>query len=175
MAQVDPFAILRAAYAALQQISVSLEEAAENLGCTGARKFRRITLPLIMPGLFAGGTLVFIWSFTELGTPLMLNYERCAPVQIYDALGAEHLATVTYTNTGPGAWGYDISVDGADVTGGTPGTPSSIGTGNVTFGPTGLLTAPAADVAFDLPGLAETLTALRNLKFARERGAGAAR
>jgi uroporphyrin-3 C-methyltransferase len=31
------------------------------------------------------------------------------------------------------------------------------------------------DVSFDLPGLAETLTALRNLKFARERGAGAAR
>ena len=32
-----------------------------------------------------------------------------------------------------------------------------------------------ADVSFDLPGLTETLTALRNLKFARERGAGAAR
>ncbi|MDP1735046.1 MAG: uroporphyrinogen-III C-methyltransferase [Sulfuritalea sp.] len=31
------------------------------------------------------------------------------------------------------------------------------------------------DVSFDLPGLAETLTALRNLKFARERGAGTAR
>ena len=31
------------------------------------------------------------------------------------------------------------------------------------------------DVSFDLPGLAETLTALRNLKFARERGAGVAR
>ena len=30
------------------------------------------------------------------------------------------------------------------------------------------------DVSFDLPGLAETLTALRNLKFARERGATAA-
>jgi uroporphyrin-3 C-methyltransferase len=31
----------------------------------------------------------------------------------------------------------------------------------------------ATDVGFDLPGLAETLTALRNLKFARERSAGA--
>jgi uroporphyrin-3 C-methyltransferase len=31
------------------------------------------------------------------------------------------------------------------------------------------------DVTFDLPGLAETLTALRNLKFARERSGGAAR
>ena len=41
-----------------------MEEAAENLGCTGFRKFRRITLPLIMPGLFAGGTIVFIFAFT---------------------------------------------------------------------------------------------------------------
>ena len=40
----------------------------------------------IMPGLFAGGTIVFIWSFTELGTPLIMNYTRCAPVQVYDAL-----------------------------------------------------------------------------------------
>jgi iron(III) transport system permease protein len=39
-----------------------------------------------MPGLFAGGTIVFIWSFTELGTPLMLNYTKCAPVQVFDAL-----------------------------------------------------------------------------------------
>jgi uroporphyrin-3 C-methyltransferase len=37
-----------------------------------------------------------------------------------------------------------------------------------------LATLATTDVAFDLPGLAETLTALRNLKFARERG-GAAR
>ncbi len=37
-----------------------------------------------------------------------------------------------------------------------------------------LATLAPPDVAFDLPGLAETLTALRNLKFARERG-GAAR
>ena len=46
----------------------AMEEAAQNLGCTGFRRFRKITLPLIMPGLVAGGTIVFIWSFTELGT-----------------------------------------------------------------------------------------------------------
>jgi iron(III) transport system permease protein len=74
------------AAAALANIDPAMEEAAENLGCTGWRKFRRITLPLMMPGLFAGGTLVFIWSFTELGTPLIMNYTRCAPVQVYDAL-----------------------------------------------------------------------------------------
>ncbi len=41
-------------------------------------RFRRITLPLVMPGLFAGCTLVFIAAFTELGTPLILNYFRAA-------------------------------------------------------------------------------------------------
>jgi iron(III) transport system permease protein len=72
--------------AALANIDPAMEEAAENLGCAGFRKFRRIALPLMMPGLFAGGTLVFIWSFTELGTPLIMNYTRCAPVQVFDAL-----------------------------------------------------------------------------------------
>ena len=37
-----------------------------------------------------------------------------------------------------------------------------------------LKTLATADVSFDMPGLAETLTALRNLKFARERVAGSA-
>lgn len=72
--------------AALANIDHAMEEAAENLGATGWTKFRRITLPLITPGFFAGGTIVFIWSFTELGTPLIMNYTRCASVQVFDAL-----------------------------------------------------------------------------------------
>jgi iron(III) transport system permease protein len=69
--------------AALANINPAMEEAAENLGCTGLRKFFKITLPLIMPGLFAGGTIVFIWAFTELGVPLMFDYTRITPVQIF--------------------------------------------------------------------------------------------
>ena len=72
--------------AALANIDPAMEEAAENLGCTGWRKFRRITLPLMMPGLFAGGTIVFIWAFTELGVPLMFDYTRVTPVQIFRGL-----------------------------------------------------------------------------------------
>ena len=72
--------------AALANIDPAAEEAAQNLGAGGATIFRRITLPLIMPGLFAGGTLVFITSFTELGTPLLLGCTRCAAVQIYDEI-----------------------------------------------------------------------------------------
>ncbi len=69
--------------AALANVDPAMEEAAENLGCTGFRKFRRITLPLIMPGLFAGGTIVFIFAFTELGTPLIFDYARVTSVQIF--------------------------------------------------------------------------------------------
>mgnify|MGYP004653206273 CR=1 FL=1 len=69
--------------AAFANVDPALLEAAADCGCVGFRRFRRITLPLIMPGIFAGGTLVFIWSFTELGTPLMFNFERVTAVQIY--------------------------------------------------------------------------------------------
>ncbi len=69
--------------AALANVDPAMEEAAENLGCVGWRKFRRITLPLIAPGVFAGGTIVFIWAFTELGVPLIFDYSRLTSVQIF--------------------------------------------------------------------------------------------
>ncbi|HWL17060.1 MAG TPA: ABC transporter permease subunit, partial [Opitutus sp.] len=74
------------AVAALANIDPAMEEAAQNLGCTGLRRFAKITLPLIKPGLFAGGTIVFIWSFTELGTPLIFDYAQVTSVQIYYGL-----------------------------------------------------------------------------------------
>lgn len=69
--------------AALANIDPAMEEAAENLGCTGWRKFCKITLPLIAPGMFAGGAIVFIWAFTELGVPLIFDYTRVTSVQIF--------------------------------------------------------------------------------------------
>ena len=74
------------AVAALANIDPAMEEAAQNLGCTGLRRFRRITLPLIQPGLFAGATIVFIWIFTELGTPLVFDYAQVTSVQIFYGL-----------------------------------------------------------------------------------------
>lgn len=72
--------------AAMANIDPAMEEAAENLGAPAWRRFVSITLPLTMPGLFAGGTIVFIWAFTELGTPLMFDYTRVAAVQIFDGI-----------------------------------------------------------------------------------------
>jgi len=74
------------AVAALANIDPAMEEAASNLGCTGFRRFRRITLPLMRSGLFAGKTIVFIWGFTELGTPLVFDYPRVTSVQIFYGL-----------------------------------------------------------------------------------------
>ncbi len=72
--------------AALANVDPMLLEAAADHNCTGFNRFRRITLPLIRPGIFAGIVLVFIWSFTELGTPLMFNYGRVTAVQIFGGL-----------------------------------------------------------------------------------------
>jgi iron(III) transport system permease protein len=74
------------ATAALANLDPALDEAAENLGAGFWRRLLRITLPLVRPGLFAGGTIVFIWSFTELGTPLMFDYYAVAPVRIFYGL-----------------------------------------------------------------------------------------
>jgi iron(III) transport system permease protein len=74
------------AVAALANIDPAMEEAAENLGCVGFRRFFKVTLPLIKPGLFAGGTIVFIWAFTDLGVPLVFDYSRVTSVQIFYGL-----------------------------------------------------------------------------------------
>ena len=66
-----PYA-LRAAYAALQQISVSLEEAAENLGATKARTVRRVVVPLMTGGLLAGFVTSFATASVELSATLVL-------------------------------------------------------------------------------------------------------
>ncbi len=72
--------------AALANLDPALDEAAENLGAGRWARLRRITLPLVRPGLFAGGTIVFIWSFTELGTPLMFEFNQVTPVQIFNGI-----------------------------------------------------------------------------------------
>jgi len=72
--------------AALSNLDPAMEQAAQNLGCPPWRRLFRITLPLAMPGIFAGSAIVFIWSFTELGVPLVFDYTRVAPVQVFDGI-----------------------------------------------------------------------------------------
>ena len=77
-----PFILLNTA-AALGALDRSLEEAAQNLGSSGFRLFRRILLPLSLPGYAAGALLTFIRVIDDLGTPLMLNYTTLLAPQAY--------------------------------------------------------------------------------------------
>lgn len=70
----------------LANIDPALNEAARNMGAGFFRRFFTITLPLLRPGILAGGSIVLIWSFTELGTPLMFGFSRVTPVQIFNGL-----------------------------------------------------------------------------------------
>jgi len=77
-----PFIMLNTA-ASLAALDRSLEEAAQNLGSTGFRLFRRVLLPLALPGYAAGALLTFIRVIDDLGTPLMLNYTKLLAPQAY--------------------------------------------------------------------------------------------
>ncbi|NOT24528.1 MAG: flagellar hook protein FlgE [Acidobacteria bacterium] len=90
-------------------------------------------------------------AVTNLDADTAVGGTYATAIQIYDALGSAHVMTMTYTNTGPGAWTYALTAEGAEVSGGTPGTPSSLAAGALTFNSAGVLTAPAADVAIVTP------------------------
>ena len=68
---------------ALSKIDPSLEEAAESVGARGGWKFLTVTLPLITPGYTAGALLVFIWTFSDFTTPLILGVQDVLAAQAY--------------------------------------------------------------------------------------------
>ena len=69
---------------ALKNIDNSLIEAAENLGCSGIACFFKVVVPLIMPTLLAAALLVFMRSFADFGTPMLIGEGyRTFPVVLY--------------------------------------------------------------------------------------------
>ncbi|MCO5107405.1 MAG: iron ABC transporter permease [Burkholderiaceae bacterium] len=77
-----PFVLLNLSVA-LNNIDTAMEEAAQNMGASGLRLFRRIVFPLALPGYVAGASLVFIKVFDDLGTPLVLNVTNMLAPQAY--------------------------------------------------------------------------------------------
>lgn len=67
-----PFAVL-SIYAALERVPTSLIEAARNLGATGWEIFRRIVLPISVPGVIAGGVIVFSLAFGDFVAPVLVG------------------------------------------------------------------------------------------------------
>jgi len=83
--------------AALANVDPSLEEAAKNMGANSFKLFTTVTFPLMLPGYFAGAIIVFIWAFTDLGTPLVFEYREVIAVQIFNMVTDLHQNPMGYT------------------------------------------------------------------------------
>lgn len=93
-----PYA-LRSCMAALQQLHVSLEEAAQSLGATRARTIRRVVVPLMAGGILAGFVTSFITAAVELSaTILLVSADSQAPMSYGIYLYMQSVA-----GRGPGA------------------------------------------------------------------------
>jgi putative spermidine/putrescine transport system permease protein len=57
----------------LQRGDQNLAEAAANLGATRTQTLMRVTLPLSLPGILAGGTLVFVLAYAHFAVPQLLG------------------------------------------------------------------------------------------------------
>jgi flagellar hook protein FlgE len=78
------------------------------------------------------------------------NATFSTPLQVVDSLGVTHILTYTFTKTGSNAWDFDISIPGADLTGGTAGTQTSLASGSLSFDSAGALTAPLPAAPVDV-------------------------
>ncbi|MCC7327231.1 MAG: iron ABC transporter permease [Burkholderiales bacterium] len=93
-----PYA-LRSCMAALQQMHVSLEEAAENLGAAKLRTIRRIVVPLMAGGILAGFVTSFITAAVELSATIMLSASASQAPMSYGI----YLYLQSIAGRGPGA------------------------------------------------------------------------
>lgn len=73
-------------------ISYELEEAAMTLGCNRFEAFRRVALPLALPGVAASSIFVFVTSWNEVFAAALLTLrERTLPAQMLAALDTSPL------------------------------------------------------------------------------------
>ena len=77
--------VVRSALASLAGLDLAVEEAARVLGATGFEAFRLVTLPLITPGLIAGGLFAFITSLDNVPVTIFLisSSQTTLPVLIF--------------------------------------------------------------------------------------------
>ena len=67
----------------MSKVDPSLEEAAQGMGASPWQRFRDVTLPLMTPGYVSGALLVFIWTFADFVTPLVVGVQDLLAVQAY--------------------------------------------------------------------------------------------
>jgi len=80
-----PYVIV-AVSASLSKFDPALERAAHSLGASGWTTFRRITLPLIAPGVLSGALFAFIHSFDEVVTSIFISgyVTRTLPLKMWE-------------------------------------------------------------------------------------------
>ena len=93
-----PYA-LRSCMAALQQVHISLEEAAQSLGATRLSTIRRIMVPLMMGGILAGFVTSFITAAVELSATILLSSAQSQAPMSYGI----YLYMQSISGRGPGA------------------------------------------------------------------------
>jgi iron(III) transport system permease protein len=76
---------IRSTAAILQQIPMSIEEAALSLGSSKAKAFYKVTIPMLAPGIISGAILSWITMISELATAILLYTARTRTltVEIY--------------------------------------------------------------------------------------------
>ena len=77
-----PFAFLPIR-ARLQGMSLDLEEASADLYASRLTTFRRVTLPMIFPGVFSGAMLAFLISMDDFITSMMLSTGGTTTLPVY--------------------------------------------------------------------------------------------
>jgi putative spermidine/putrescine transport system permease protein len=95
-----PFVIVSVS-ASLQMLNPNLELASLGLGAGPVRTFRRVTLPLIMPGALSGAIFAFITSWDEVVVAIFLTNAslRTIPVVIWSQVRAEMDPTMAAVGT----------------------------------------------------------------------------
>jgi iron(III) transport system permease protein len=74
--------VVRSTNAALEQLDDSLEEAARNLGAKWLYTFRKIVLPLVLPGVLSGALLALVQAVGEFPTSVLLYTISNRPISI---------------------------------------------------------------------------------------------
>jgi flagellar hook protein FlgE len=114
---------------------------------------------VVPPGVLRAPTVTSSFSMlTNLNAGAATGATLVSAVQIYDALGQAHTLNMTYTKTGAGAWDFKIEGAGAELTGGTVGTPMTLAAGTVAFDATGALTTVTPTGPATGGGTAPTIT-----------------
>ena len=95
-----PFVVTNVS-ATLHGFDERLEYAAMNLGANRWQTFRRVTLPIIRPGVFAGALFAFITSFDELIVALFVSGTGAVtlPRKMWDSLRQEIDPTIAAVST----------------------------------------------------------------------------